>query len=299
MFSAIDTHVAGEPFRIVTQSPIQLNETDVHGNNERLQTFYTQEKALLINEPRGHRGMTGCVITPSADADFALLFFSHDGSVFKYGGLAAALTALLETGNLAQNESGVYHVETVEGIYALQANLVNGTVERVQFETDTADAFRRQAYEAVTVAGKRDYLIFPVPEEVPDLSTASISEITRWGKAKTEQLKQEEVPFQGVILADTRNADQGSVRSVTFERDGSITRSAGVDSTIALLRALQEKSGKLDRLENWSVFDERITAENTMKSVYQYSVSLQAIVTGTHEFVFDETDPLGTGFILT
>ncbi|GGN64121.1 proline racemase family protein [Oceanobacillus indicireducens] len=300
MFSTIDTHVAGEPFRIVTQSPIRLNERDVYANNERLQTSFASEKALLINEPRGHRGMTGCIVTSSRHADFSLFFFSHDGATFKYPGLAAALTALLETGNIRQNESGVYRVETVHGIYELNTSFINGEVKEVQFETDEVGPIEKMPVcEAVTVAGQRKYLVFPFTEEVPELTTTFISEVTRWGRTTVEEWHAAKEEFTGLILADFAAAQQGLARSVTFESDGSITRSAGVDSTIALFAVLRKSYPEMGWLENRSVFDEPIIAETLPEDEKRYSVLLRAIVTGTHEFLFDETDPLRDGFILT
>lgn len=300
MFSTIDTHVAGEPFRIVTQSPIQLSEGDVDANNTLLQTSFANEKALLINEPRGHRGMTGCIVTSSCHADFALLFFSHDGATFKYAGLVAALTAMLETGNIRQNESSIYRVETVYGIYELNASFTNGEVTEVHFETDEVSPIEKiPVCEAVTVAGRRKYLIFSFTEEVPELTPTFISELTRWGKTTVEEWHAAKEKFTGLILADFASAQQGVVRSVTFETDGSITRSAGVDSTIALFAVLRKSYPEMRWLKNRSVFDEPITAETLPEDEKRYSVLLRAIITGTHEFIFDETDPLRDGFILT
>lgn len=77
-FSTIDVHVAGEAFRIVTNSSIKFYEENIEKANDRLRTSFTHEKNLLLNEPRGHRGMHGCLVLPTKLADVRVLFFQHE-----------------------------------------------------------------------------------------------------------------------------------------------------------------------------------------------------------------------------
>src|SRR5690625_2878866 len=109
VFTTVDTHVLGETYRIVTQSPIQFTGTNINENDEFLQNNYAIEKKLILNEPRGHRGINGCIVLPSTKADYQLLFFNHEGvSCFQYEGLFASLTALLETGNISRTKDNLY-----------------------------------------------------------------------------------------------------------------------------------------------------------------------------------------------
>lgn len=75
-FQTIDTQVVGEAFRIIVQSPIMLMHEDILEADHQLNTQFEDTKQLLLNEPRGHRGMNGCLVLPSAIASYRLLFSS-------------------------------------------------------------------------------------------------------------------------------------------------------------------------------------------------------------------------------
>src|SRR5690625_731695 len=158
MYTSIDTHVLGEAFRIVIQSPIMLADIDVHRNNEQLQNNFATEKRLILNEPRGHRGINGCIIAPSKVAHYQLLFFNHDYAPrFKYEGLAASLTALLETGNLNNTKDDLYQIETIKGIYTLEANIVNGEVMSIIIENKDAKVINSsENHYKVNIDGDRN-----------------------------------------------------------------------------------------------------------------------------------------------
>ncbi|MFS8652286.1 MAG: proline racemase family protein [Caldibacillus sp.] len=298
IFSTIDTHVAGEPFRIVTRSSIQLDKADIKSNHELLQRNFDEEKAFLLNEPRGHRGMSGCIVTPSKTSDYGLLFFSHEGVTFKYGGLVASLTALLETGNLRKKESGIYRIETIRGVYELKAKMIGGEVTEVFLETDDVKVIdTRNGYDVVQVDNSRTYILFPLPESIPSIEMEHISAVTNWGSATLENLKNGKINFDGyVVIEKTKSPNQ--IRTVTFEKDGSITRSPNIDSTIAVLAALRKKSHKIEHLTNKSIFGSSITVNRLANKENRFSTRLKAFITGIHEFVYDKDDPFKKGFIL-
>jgi proline racemase len=132
VFSTIDTHVAGEAYRIIVYSSIILDKPDIKENNQVLHQVYQDECDFLLNEPRGHKGMHGCVVLPSKKADFGLLLFAHHKeSLFSYSGLIGAVTALLETGKLQRTDNDNYTVETIYGIYQVQATVQNEKVTSI------------------------------------------------------------------------------------------------------------------------------------------------------------------------
>ena len=297
IYSTIDTHVAGEPFRIVTQSSMMLSKNDLILNNEILKKKYKKEKAFLLNEPRGHRGMTGCIITSSEIADYGLLFFSHEDVDFKFGGLIASLTALLETGNLPVDQQGNYRIETIHGVYQLKANFMDGEVQEVYLESDESFFIESSHDYDVVHVGPRIYLIYSLPSSIPSMELAHVSEITNWGRATVNKLKENNVEFDGVIMTE-QNDKNDYIRSVTFEKDGSIYRSANIDSTVAILTAKRQKSNEVEQLTNESIFGSYITVNYLVHKENRYSTRLKAFITGIHEFVYDEDDPFNDGFIL-
>lgn len=299
LFSTIDTHVAGKAFRIVAQSPIRLNEKDIQANNDCLQTHFEHEKNLLLNEPRGHRDMHGCVVIPSNDADIGLLFFNHEGQVdFTYSGLIAVITALLESGNIAQNADNQYAIETAYGIYTVKAAVQGGEVQSVYVESKEAELGQtKDGVPVVTVDGERTYVLYPLPKTIPTIDVTYLIDINNWGRETCVNLQAENVPFDGVILVEEEHSSATTVRSVTFETDGNILRSPGVDSTIALLASKKGHHSSIKELTNESIFGSGLTAKG-IPETNRYSMETEAFVTGLQDFIFDETDPLKDGFLL-
>ncbi|WP_078593854.1 proline racemase family protein [Evansella clarkii] len=300
MYSTIDTHVAGEAFRIIIHSSIVLGKKSLKENAAFVKESYQFEKDLLLNEPRGHRGMNGCIVLPSQKADFALLFLNHDPQVtFQYCGLAAAITALLETGNITEKDSGVYDIETTEGLFTVKAPLDSGEVSKVQLVNKSCDVTDSEGGFIKGVAdGARHYYIYGLPDSVPALKMEHISSIINWGKHTAERLQSNGEATHGFILKEDRHSGENSVRSVTFGRDGSIIRSPGVDSTVLLYTALMEQLKDRSKFTNESIFDSRLTASFVSGEDNKFSVELKGFVTGIHQFLLDEEDPLRNGFLL-
>lgn len=300
MFSTIDTHVAGEAFRIVIQSSITLNEKDIQSNHDLLQNGFHHEKALLLNEPRGHRGMNGCIVIPSKVADYGLLFFNHDSEIiFQYGGLVTSITALLETGNLTKRENNSYKIETVHGIFQVEVEMENQEVISVQFESEICQVVKDQLdYSLVKVDESRDYLVFDLPDSVPEISLKHLSIINKWGKEATKRFTDRNISFEGIIVVQSIGASHHEVRSITFTRDGSILRTPGIDSTFAIFTTLLNRFDHTGKLTNHSIFDSMLTASLIPTSNNRYVLETQGFTTGMHQFIYDQTDPLKNGFLL-
>ncbi|MCG7346141.1 proline racemase family protein [Sporosarcina sp. ACRSL] len=298
MYFTIDTHVVGEAFRIVIQSPITFIGANVNTNHMELANNFETEKNLLLNEPRGHRGMNGCIVTSSLTADFQLIFFNHEGSNnFKYEGLLATVTALIETGNLKRTADDSYKVETVHGIYTVQAKVDNQEVTAVELVSGVFTVTESEVdAAAVSVDNTRNYLIYNLPESIEGIELEHLAAVNNWGIAKTRELAKANIAFDGVILVEQLK-DSNHVRSVTFEKDGYILRSPGVDSSFALMTLLNTKESTTV-LENESIFGSSLTVHSQSGDENRFSIQAVPFVTGSHEFIFDPEDPLENGFLL-
>ncbi|MFJ8066451.1 proline racemase family protein [Psychrobacillus sp. NPDC096426] len=299
LFSTIDTHVVGEAFRIVIQSPITFLGSDIMSNHDKLKNNFENEKNLLLNEPRGHRGMHGCVVTSSSIADFGLLFFNHEAVTnFKYEGLLATVTALIETGNLNRKKEDIYTVETENGIYTVKANVNKQEVASVYLEGEASSEVNfTPDYLSIRVDNGRNYLLFTLPESIPNIELVHLASLNNWGMACATKLTKENVDFEGVIVVESETSPN-KVKSVTFEKDGYILRSPGIDSTIAILASLLDRSVSISEIENESIFGSSLKAKVLSASERRFSIETEAFVTGTHEFILDEDDPLRNGFLL-
>lgn len=300
LFNTIDTHVAGKAFRIVLYSPIALVQGNIHEMDEQLQQNFTNAKNLLLNEPRGHRGMHGAIVAPSANADFRLLFFSHAASPdFHYEGLLTTTTALLETGNIAPKASNSYDIETVKGMFTVQATMVHGEVVSAKLTDISANEVDRQNdVTTICVNEERHYLLYELPAEIPTLELEHLGVIANWGIAKAAELTAEQCDFDGIIVVENNASTITKVRSVTFEKDGYILRSPGVDSTVAILTARTTEGTSTEVLENESIYGSSLTATAESIDPFRFSIETRAFVTGSHQFMFDPDDPLKEGFLL-
>ncbi|RPF52187.1 proline racemase family protein [Aquisalibacillus elongatus] len=289
MYSTIDTHVDGEAFRIVTHSPIGLTSTNIVENQNKLNQSFTQVKEILLNEPRGHRGMNGCLTLPSNHSDFGLLFFTHNGSAtFKIGALIATTVSLIETGNLEVKPNGKYKIETYLGVYQLEVEFNRGTVLRVLIENKDTEKLVQDNW--VVIDGGRRYRIFSLPEEIPAIEMDYLTTLKRWGKDKVNELNLNHEKYDGIILVENKNLDE--YRTMTFENDGHILRSPGIDSTMALL--IQKD---LLNITNYNIFGNSISAKKQHNSL-EIELKNKVFITSVSEFVLDEDDPLRNGFII-
>lgn len=295
MYSTIDTHVVGEPFRIVLQSPIQFLGSSLVEKQAALQTSFPLEKSILLNEPRGYSEMSGCIILPSEKAHFGLIFFNHEQYVsFKSSGLVATLTALLETGNLAKEPDEIYTIETTNGVYKLKAKMENNEVTSVKFNQSNYTVQAMPSYEKVTFDEKRSYLLMDLPADIPQISVNELAEINAWTKHAVGILK-EHADVAGLIVVD-QQTDQ-KVRSMTIKRDGAILRSPGFDSTFAILISLRKKDSTVSKVINESIFNSELRATYDSEED-SLNIVVESFVTGIHEFLVDSDDPLQKGFLL-
>lgn len=299
MYSTIDTHVAGEAFRIVIHSPIVLNEDSIALNHNRLQHNYQKEMKILLNEPRGHSDMNGCIILPSTVADYAILFFHDDDrSVFTYSGFVATITALIETGNIEETDNGIYTIETTEGIYEVHVTTDQEEVTAVYIESAPC-IVQEDVRRTVTFSdSKRSYRLFQLPSHIPEIHLDHLVKINAWGKETVAHVLEENKDISGIILVEPFSEDPNTVRSVTFKRDGSILRSPGFDSTCAILASLRLENKEVMELTNTSIFNSTLTGCVIEEKNDQFSIVTEGFVTGSHEFIVDQDDPFQSGFIL-
>lgn len=300
MFSAIDTHVLGETFRIVTHSPIILSSNDVIDNNEQLQKNFTNVKNLLINEPRGHRGINGCLVLPSKVADYQLLFFTHhDVAEFKYEGILASLTALLETGNIEQTVNNVYLVETIKGIYRVSVNMEQDDIHDLQLIISESEIINKDdSSTSVCIENDRHYVVSELPSYIPTIDLTYLDLINKWGVNERERLDKLKVDYQGIILVEKMEASRDEFKSVTFEKDNYILRSPGIDSIIAIYESYANDPALLDEITVNTIFNSQLSVRRDETLPKQYSLTMRPYVTGSLEFIFDVEDPLKDGFLL-
>src|SRR5699024_2659080 len=225
-------------------------------------------------------------VMPSNNADFSVLLFNPEQKTyFSYSGLVAVITVLLETGQLAAKEDGLYKIETLKGVYSVSVDVAHQVVEQVQIESDICQVLEtNQDLQLVEVDQSRRYLLYPLPDSIPALEVAHLSMIQNWGKQMIE--KHQDTDYDGVVLVEQQSKDV--VRSVTFENDGYILRSPGFDTLFAIYTSYLEKDPSLEYYTNQSIFGSELTAEKSDSTMSnRFSVKTRGFITGEHRFLYD------------
>jgi proline racemase len=155
VISAVDSHTAGEPTRIILSGlpPIQGQTMAekwayFHDNLDHL-------RRMLMHEPRGHRDMFGAIVTAPCrpEADWGLMFMDSGGYLTMCGhGTIGAAIVLVQLGIAeAQEPETVIVFDTPAGLVQAHVVVENGKARQAWIEN--VPAFLYRADVPVQVAG--------------------------------------------------------------------------------------------------------------------------------------------------
>ena len=120
LISAIDTHAAGEPTRIVLSGLPIITGATMAAKKHYMADHLDHFRTMLMQEPRGHRDMFGAILTPptTPQAQYGALFMDSGGYLDMCGhGIISLTTALIETGMVFPIEPEVVVVfDTAAGL---------------------------------------------------------------------------------------------------------------------------------------------------------------------------------------
>jgi len=255
MIQAVDTHVCGEPGRVIVGGV-----ADVPGSTMFEKMIYLKNEAddlrlRMLREPRGYPALCCNLILPPTHPD------AHAGYVImeqvEYPGMSgtntiAVATVLIETGMVPSAEPVTELIlESPAGLIAITADVEGGKVKRVSFENVPSFAVHLDAELDVPHLGKvrvdvayggMFYVIADADQVRVDLTPDNGAEIARVGEMiKAATVEQLEVPvhpenpdIRGVTIgqlsapptnpiADRKNAVIVSSGTLDWERPGTWT----------------------------------------------------------------------------
>jgi len=143
VLTTIDTHTAGGPTRILTGGLPPLPGGRVREKMESFRDHFDSVRRLLMHEPRGHRDMSGAVLTESTrpDADLGVFFLTAGGYLpaCVHSSIGVA-TAGLETGFIRPptRSDGTLRMEVPAGVVSLVPEMEEGRVLSVALRTPPA-----------------------------------------------------------------------------------------------------------------------------------------------------------------
>lgn len=82
LFHSVDVHTAGKALRIITSGVPFLQGKTMLEKQHYFSQHFDHIRKVLLEEPRGHKDLQGCLITPpvSADAHFGALLLDQEGA---------------------------------------------------------------------------------------------------------------------------------------------------------------------------------------------------------------------------
>ena len=158
--TAVDTHTDGEPTRILTGGIPPLRGTTMLLRLDDFRERMDDIRTALIAEPRGHRDMYGCVLTPptTPEAAHGVFYMHNDGYMTMCGHATVGVsTALVELRMVPVEEPITRFVlDTPAGPVESSVRVKDGRAESVSFQNVTAYAESLDVELSVPDIGNRD-----------------------------------------------------------------------------------------------------------------------------------------------
>ncbi len=313
----IDMHVAGEPLRIVSAG-LDLPE----GGSILRQRAYLAEDAdwlrrALMLEPRGHEGMYGAVLVPGHDpaAVFGAVFMHNEGYSTMCGHAVIALGRYAADSGLATGGAG-FVIDCPCGPVDVTV-AADGTVS---FTSVPAFVVARDVpvridgfapFHADIAYGGAYYAILPLARLGIEWGRLPVGELAGIGERITRALADAvSLPgdaalafLYGTIFTDgVEDAAQVSDNICIFagrQIDRSPTGS-GVTARMALRAADgRARPGQTHRFRSITggEFHARLATAPGVDGAVRVTVGGRAHYTGRSEFLIEDEDPIGRGFL--
>lgn len=144
ILSTIDTHTAGGPTRIVTSGIPPLHGSDVAAKMAFFKSNFDSIRKLLMREPRGHRDMSGAVLTNPThpDADVGAFFITASGylpaCVHSTIGIAVAALGVGFIESETLRTTGRLNLEIPAGLVSLRPIYADDVLHSVAVQTAPA-----------------------------------------------------------------------------------------------------------------------------------------------------------------
>lgn len=321
----IDAHAAGQPLRLIADGFPRPRGATMAARRDWLRKRWDRLRRALMCEPRGHAGMCGALLTePAAPGSHAGLIFMDAGGypAMSGHGVIAAVTMALERGLLRLPDPAAdVALDTVAGRVTARPAWDGERVARVSFRNVPAFVLRpgvvvrlgaREARIDVAFGG----LFYAIadgeslgvavrPAALPALRRAG-AELRRAAESVVAAVHPREPGLRGIHGAVIVGAPDGGadLRSLAVLADGRVDRSPSGTGTAAAM-AVVDAMGVLEPgrpFVHESLAGTRFTgsleARTTVGDLPAIVVRVagEAWVTGEHEFVIHDDDPLGDGF---
>ncbi len=326
--STIDSHTMGESTRIIVKGFPELKGNSMMEKKQDLQLNHDTYRRALVLEPRGHKDMFGAVLTEPTvpEADFGVIFMDDKGCLNMCGhGSIGVATALVEAELVEIKEPYTYiTLEVPCGIIKTKVHVEYGRAREVSILNVPSFLYKKDVTLNVNGYGSMTFDIsfggnFFAIVDGEKLAIKPTSEnlkiLTDMGMKLLESIRKNltiahpSLDITSVDLVEfsfppeNPKADR---KNVVIFGDDQIDRSpcgSGTSAKVADLYA----DGKLklhDSFVHESVIGSLFTCEPVKEvKVGTYpavipQITGQAWITGFNNWVIDDRDPFGDGFLI-
>lgn len=326
MITAIDTHTAGEPTRVVTGGLPHIPGRTMQEKKSWMTANEDDLRKMLMWEPRGHRDMFGAILTApvSKDADMGIIYMDSAGYLdMCVHGSIGAVTAMIESGMLSSIDCDSEQpqqlvLDTPAGKIYSTVHLKDGRAKSVTIQNVPSFYYDELEIELEGIG------TFPVSICYAGNYFAIVK--SAYLGLKVEQLNVDKLIEFGLVIRDKVNlniaiihpetGEPGRVNLVEFYEetdpprnvvifgDGQADRSPCGTGTGAKMALLHEQN-KLKVGQSYpyqsiigTEFIGQILTEKRMKDRVAIipAVTGRAHIIGLQKFVIDDEDPFKFGF---
>ena len=328
IISTIDAHAAGEPLRIITAGVPPLPGATILERRRYMATHYDHLRQTLLFEPRGHADMYGAILTPpvSPGADVGVLFLTNEGYSTMCGhGVIALTTVLLETGMLPRREPRTEVVyDSPAGLIRARAAVAGARVTSVTFQNvpsfrfaqDIRVATSRGNVRADVAFGGAFYALVNAADLGVEVLPKHASLLTQLGmdvkravEREFEVVHPEEPELRGIygtIISEPPRTLAGDGRNITIYAEGAVDRSpcgTGTSAKLACLFAdgrIPMRTPYVHESVIGTTFTGRVLGETTVGpfAAVETEIAGRGFLTGFHQFIVEQDDPVAGGFLV-
>jgi trans-L-3-hydroxyproline dehydratase len=327
--TVIDMHTGGEPVRIVTGGYPPIPPGTILEKRAWVREHLDHLRKLLIFEPRGHYDMYGALLVEPdlPGADLAVLFMHNEGYSTMCGHAVIALGRYAVDQGIvpAREPVTIVNIEAPCGLVVASVEVKDGKAGAVSFESvpaflfaadRTVDLRGHGAIRFDVAYGGAFYALADCRQFGLEFDRDRVRDFVDAATSLTEKLKAEfplshpdhaDLAFlYGTILTDGGDGKNAPTKNVCVFADAEVDRSPTGSGVTARLAAMHAKGG--------IGIGEALTFESIAGSRFSGSVARgttagshdaivarvggRAFYSGKAEFMLEEEDMLGRGFLL-
>ncbi|KEK24242.1 proline racemase family protein [Bacillus gaemokensis] len=299
--TTVDAHMAGEPLRLIMNGVPLLRGTTLQEKQQELIENHQDFRRMLMQEPRGHAAMNGCIIVPSSskEVDFAALFMDANGfisGIEEFVMIAAAV--MVETGH-QKVKNDVVVVETIEGIIHVHIGMETGEIQSVSLQKECSYEFQNNNSQSIVSFGANEVYVMSYTKHLGvKLEMNELIEL----KTFAHMARSLDTSTYGGVLIGTEEFEEKRFRTMLQKKNGLVSRSPYIATTCAcLVLFCQEgmlKEGESVQHENITGGIYEVRLVKCTETEMTIRITGRVFITGMHQFLLDPSDPLADGFII-